>query len=214
MSATESQVILHALPIKPEFGIKMSSSRAGESSTQDDGSNLIEPAAPDANFMAYAGAGVGVLAVIFVLISVGLYRRRVNLYRRKSPAVEAFSTTRTHATDFDTSMQSTSMTGNGTTMIAGNEIALPGYLQVQNSLDYAVDKSQKPLASGGGGTIYLGKFLNYGVGQKMIREGVTVCVVKEVKQTAIAVFKQEVALMHYFRSTPTIIELYGYNELQ
>lgn len=46
----------------------------------------------------------------------------------------------------------------------------------------------------------------------MVRDGVTVCVVKEVKQTANAVFRQEVALMHYLRSTATIVELYGYNE--
>lgn len=61
--------------------------------------------------------------------------------------------------------------------------------------------------------IRVGKFLKYGVGAKMIRSGVHVCVVKEVKNIGHAVFNQEVALMWYFRDTPTIIELYGYNAL-
>lgn len=102
-------------------------------------------------------------------------------------------------------------TGNGTTFVAGNEIALPGYLQVEATVDFQVDAKRKPLASGGGGTIYLGKFLNYGVGAKMFRDGVNECVVKEVKNIAISVFIQEVALMYYFRNTPSIIQLYGYN---
>lgn len=51
-----------------------------------------------------------------------------------------------------------------TTIVGGNEIALPGYLQVENTLDYNVDYSVKPLAAGGGGVIRVGDFLSYGVG--------------------------------------------------
>lgn len=96
-------------------------------------------------------------------------------------------------------------------MIAGNEIALPGFLQVEATLDFVIDLGQKPLAEGGGGIIRVGKFLNFGIGAKLLREGVTLCVVKEVKNIAQAVFDQEVALMWYFRNTPTIIEMFGYN---
>lgn len=82
---------------------------------------------------------------------------------------------------------------------------------MQATLDYAVDRDKKPLAEGGGGVIRICHFLNFGVGVKMLRSGTSQCVVKEVKNIAQAVFTQEVALMWYFRNTPTIIEMYGFN---
>lgn len=135
---------------------------------------------------------------------------RVKSYKKlwRTALITQQNTNSQYSTSSDVATETATNTANQTTIVGGNEIALPGYLHVQ---DDEVDKSKKPLASGGGGTIYVGQFLNYGIGARRIREGVKVCVVKQVKQTEAAVFYQEVASMYYFRNTPRIIELYGYN---
>lgn len=69
-----------------------------------------------------------------------------------------------------TYQQSTSYGGTATalqgatTLIGGAELAIPAFLQANAGMDFTIDSTLPPIASGGGGTVVYAKFLNFGIG--------------------------------------------------
>lgn len=98
-----------------------------------------------------------------------------------------------------------------TTLISGNEIALPGFIMATDGIDFKTDATRPAIAEGGGGVIRHCQFQNYGIGAAHVKADRANAVVKTVKGTSQAVFKQEVGLMFYFRDEPCIIKLLAFN---
>lgn len=86
-----------------------------------------------------------------------------------------------------------------TTLISGNEIALPGFAAVDENMEFRIEYNEPVIAEGGGGIIRRGHALDWKHGAKLIKQGYTQCAVKQVKDTILSVFIQEVALMYYLR---------------
>lgn len=60
-------------------------------------------------------------------------------------------------------------------------MALPAFLEANAGMDFTIDASRPPIASGGGGTIVHAKFLNFGIGAKYFRSANVDFALKEVK---------------------------------
>lgn len=96
-------------------------------------------------------------------------------------------------------------------MVGQNEVALPAFLEAVDGIDFRTDNKRAPIASGGGGVIRYATWCDYGLGSFYISKNEPEFAIKQVKQTARAVFNQEVALLWSFRNSENIISLLAFN---
>ncbi|KAI3637789.1 hypothetical protein MIR68_004438 [Amoeboaphelidium protococcarum] len=128
---------------------------------------------------------------------------------------DARSTTNAAATSIEMSMISSVL---ATLIPDDKEFSLPGFLQIDPSNDYVL---QKQLTKGGAGIVYLAELQN----EALVKEGemkaskpAKLAIVKElitkpgkpVPDEVVAAFCQEVSMMWYFRNCPNAARLYGY----
>lgn len=113
-----------------------------------------------ASLIIYASSGVvGLCLVAAVLYRIYIVKRRRKRTQTaiKTAAVEGDTSMQTEQTSSITSIYSTKGMGM-TTIVGGNEVALPGYMLAADGIDFTTDTTRPAIAEGGGGVIRYCKF--------------------------------------------------------
>eukprot|EP00158_Paraphelidium_tribonemae_P007299 Partr_v1_DN28187_c7_g1_i1_m55790 len=152
---------------------------------------------------------LGVLLAVTTCVSVKLLRNRAKII--ESPTSDVISTTLSslQLDDYSTSVTTFSNTGETTLATTSKAVYLPGGLKVDGIVAY---RTIRELVRGGGGSVWLATAFDPALNEFGDTVIVKIPNAKQMNERALALFRQEVALMNAFKRCENIAKLLGYAE--